>query len=95
MAGNQVDLQGSFGAPGDRLRFRVDAPQLERLGFGLAGQVAADGDVTGSFAHPNVVLNYKADSVVFGATGSATQKATPSCATVRTARWFSRPTRAT
>ncbi len=67
VAGNQVDLQGSFGAPGDRLRFRADAPQIERLGFGLAGQVAADGDVTGSFAHPNVVLNYKADSVVFGA----------------------------
>jgi translocation and assembly module TamB len=67
VAGNQVDLQGSFGAPGDRLRFRADAPQIERLGFGLAGQVAADGDVTGSFAHPDVVLNYQADSVVFGA----------------------------
>jgi translocation and assembly module TamB len=67
VAGNQVSLQGSFGAPGDRLRFNVDAPQLERLGFGLAGIVAADGDVTGSFAHPNVTLNYKADSVVFGA----------------------------
>ena len=66
VAGNEVDLQGSFGARGDRLRFRVDAPQLERLGFGLAGLIAADGDVTGSFAHPNVVLNYKADSVVFG-----------------------------
>ncbi|HEV3422238.1 MAG TPA: translocation/assembly module TamB domain-containing protein [Paraburkholderia sp.] len=67
VAGNQVDLQGSFGAPGDRLQFRVDAPELERLGFGLAGLVAADGDVTGSFAHPNVVLSYKADRVVFGA----------------------------
>ncbi|MGF6570793.1 translocation and assembly module TamB [Paraburkholderia sp. GAS333] len=66
VAGNQVDLQGSFGAAGDRLRFRVDAPQLERLGFGLAGLVDADGDVTGSFAHPNVTLNYKAASVVFG-----------------------------
>ncbi|HEX7934568.1 MAG TPA: translocation/assembly module TamB domain-containing protein, partial [Paraburkholderia sp.] len=64
VAGNQVDLQGSFGAPGDRLRFRIDAPALDRLGFGLAGLVAADGDLTGSFAHPNVVLNYKADSVV-------------------------------
>ncbi|ASV96914.1 translocation/assembly module TamB domain-containing protein [Paraburkholderia aromaticivorans] len=65
VAGNQVDLQGSFGARGDRLKFRVDAPELERLGFGLAGLVTADGDITGSFAHPNVVLNYKADSVVF------------------------------
>ena len=68
VAGNQVDLQGSFGAPGDRLRFRIDAPQLERLGFGLAGVVAATGDLTGSFAHPNVVLDYNADSVAFGAT---------------------------
>jgi translocation and assembly module TamB len=67
IAGNQVDLQGSFGARGDRLRFHVDAPQMERLGFGIEGLVAADGDVTGSFEHPNVVLNYKADSVVFGA----------------------------
>ncbi|TAL97642.1 MAG: translocation and assembly module protein TamB [Paraburkholderia sp.] len=66
IAGNDVDLQGSFGARGDRLRFRVDAPQLERLGFGIAGFVTADGDVTGSFAHPDVVLNYKADNVAFG-----------------------------
>ncbi|MBB5445277.1 MULTISPECIES: translocation/assembly module TamB domain-containing protein [unclassified Paraburkholderia] len=65
VAGNRVNLQGSFGAAGDRLRFGIDAPQLDRLGFGLAGAVAADGDVTGSFAHPNVTLNYKADSVVF------------------------------
>ncbi|MPW04241.1 translocation and assembly module protein TamB [Paraburkholderia sp. CNPSo 3155] len=65
VAGNQVNLQGSFGAAGDRLRFAIDAPQLDRLGFGLAGAIAADGDVTGSFAHPNVTLNYKADSVVF------------------------------
>ncbi len=67
VAGNNVDLNGSFGAPGDRLRFRIDAPQLERLGFGLAGLVKADGDITGSFAHPNVAANYQADSVVFGA----------------------------
>jgi translocation and assembly module TamB len=66
VAGNQVDLQGSFGGRGDRLRLRVDAPELDRLGFGVAGLVEADGDLTGTFAHPNVTLNYKADSVVFG-----------------------------
>ncbi|MEX3919938.1 translocation/assembly module TamB domain-containing protein [Paraburkholderia sp. BR10872] len=66
VAGNTVDLQGSFGARGDRLRFRVDAPQLDRLGFGIAGQLAANGDVTGTFAHPDVSLAYKADHVVFG-----------------------------
>jgi translocation and assembly module TamB len=67
IAGNNVDLNGSFGAPGDRLGFRIDAPELERLGFGLAGLIKADGDVTGSFAHPNLAANYQADSVVFGA----------------------------
>jgi translocation and assembly module TamB len=67
VAGNDVDLNGSFGAPGDRLRFKVDAPALERLGFGLAGLVKADGDLTGSIAHPNVAASYVADNVVFGA----------------------------
>ncbi|KNH10090.1 putative exported protein [Candidatus Burkholderia brachyanthoides] len=67
VAGNDVDLNGSFGAAGDRLRFRVDAPQLERLGFGITGAVKADVDVTGSIAHPNVAANYQADGVVFGA----------------------------
>ncbi|WP_323120959.1 translocation/assembly module TamB domain-containing protein [Burkholderia alba] len=66
IAGNQVDLNGSFGAAGDRLRFNVDAPQLDRLGFGLAGLVQAQGDLTGSFAHPNVSAEYKASGVVFG-----------------------------
>ncbi|HTH58648.1 MAG TPA: translocation/assembly module TamB domain-containing protein [Paraburkholderia sp.] len=67
VAGNEVDLQGSFGASGDRLRFRIDAPQLDRLGFGLAGQVAASGDLTGTIAHPDVALDYRAENVVFGA----------------------------
>jgi translocation and assembly module TamB len=66
VAGNDVDLQGSFGARGDRLRFRIDAPQLDRLGFGLAGQVAASGDLTGTIAHPDVTLDYRADQVAFG-----------------------------
>ncbi|WP_412023206.1 translocation/assembly module TamB domain-containing protein [Burkholderia cepacia] len=66
IAGNHVDLRGSFGAPGDRLRFVVDAPQLDRLGFGVEGLVQAQGDLTGSFAHPNVTGTYKAEHVVVG-----------------------------
>ncbi len=66
IAGNRVDLHGSFGAPGDRLRFAVDAPQLDRLGFGIAGLVEAQGDLTGSFSHPNIAGTYKAAGVVFG-----------------------------
>ncbi|WP_175723300.1 translocation/assembly module TamB domain-containing protein [Burkholderia ambifaria] len=66
IAGNHVDLRGSFGAPGDRLRFVVDAPQLDRLGFGMQGLVQAQGELTGSFAHPNVMGTYKAQHVVVG-----------------------------
>ncbi|RKP44854.1 translocation/assembly module TamB domain-containing protein [Trinickia fusca] len=66
IAGNDVALQGSFGAAGDRLRFHVDAPRLERLGFGLSGAVKADGDLTGSLAHPDVALTYDARGVTFG-----------------------------
>ncbi|HDR9835931.1 TPA: translocation/assembly module TamB domain-containing protein [Burkholderia multivorans] len=66
IAGNRVDLHGSFGAPGDRLNFVVDAPQLDRLGFGVQGLVQAQGDLTGSFAHPNVTATYKAEHVVVG-----------------------------
>ncbi|MEJ2768871.1 translocation/assembly module TamB domain-containing protein [Mycetohabitans sp. B46] len=66
VAGNDVQLRGSFGAAGDRLLFHVDAPALEQLGFGIAGAARANGDVTGSLAHPNVVASYQADGVVMG-----------------------------
>lgn len=77
VAGNDVDLHGSFGGPGDRLRFHVNAPRLDRLGFGVAGTVLADGDLTGSLAHPDVTLHYDARGLAFGenrvgaATGNA------------------------
>jgi translocation and assembly module TamB len=77
VAGNEVELRGSFGARGDRLRFHVAAPSLDRLGFGLAGMIVADADLTGSLAHPDATLSYDAKSVVFGANrvGSATGRA--------------------
>ena len=68
IAGNDVALNGSFGQAGDRLQFKIDAPRLDRLGFGLAGEVIASGDVTGSIAHPNVTAHYLANSVAFGST---------------------------
>lgn len=60
-----MELHGSFGGAGDRLRFHVAAPRLDRLGFGLAGTLLADGDVTGSLAHPNATLTYDAREVAF------------------------------
>lgn len=77
IAGNDVDVHGSFGGPGDRLRFHVDARRLDRLGFGVAGTVLADADLTGSLAHPEITLRYDARGVAFGETriGAATGSA--------------------
>ncbi|MGO4325703.1 translocation/assembly module TamB domain-containing protein, partial [Cupriavidus sp. M-11] len=66
MAGNQAQLSGSFGARGDRLRLHVDAPQLDRLKFGVAGVLKLDADITGTLARPEVVGSYNAQSLVVG-----------------------------
>lgn len=66
IAGNALDLHGAFGAPGDSLAFRLDAPRLDSLGLGLAGTVLAEGRVMGSFAHPDVSADYSADALVLG-----------------------------
>ena len=66
VAGNDVALKGGFGAPGDRLDFRVSAPALARLGFGLAGLLEASGKLAGTLAHPVVDATYKARGLVIG-----------------------------
>jgi len=66
IAGNQLDLHGAFGTPGDSLAFRLDAPHIDRLGLGLAGTVLAEGRVMGNLTHPNVTANYSADALVLG-----------------------------
>ena len=66
IAGNQLDVHGAFGARGDSLAFRLDAPRIDRLGLGLAGTVLAEGRVMGNLTHPNVSANYSADALVLG-----------------------------
>lgn len=66
MAGNQVNLRGSFGARGDHLRVNVDAPQLDRLKFGVSGRAKLDADITGTLRRPEVVGDYSAQALVIG-----------------------------
>lgn len=66
MAGNQVNLKGSFGARGDRLKVNVDAPQLDRLKFGVGGRAKVDAEITGTLKRPEVVGDYSAQSLVIG-----------------------------
>jgi translocation and assembly module TamB len=49
---NTIALRGSFGAPGERLQWRVDGRQLDALRAGLYGSLVASGDVTGTMAQP-------------------------------------------
>ncbi|QCC01798.1 translocation/assembly module TamB [Cupriavidus necator H16] len=66
MAGNQANLRGSFGARGDALKLAVDAPQLERLKFGVAGKLKLDATITGTLKKPEVVADYNAQALEMG-----------------------------
>ncbi|MBV8045832.1 MAG: translocation/assembly module TamB domain-containing protein, partial [Paludibacterium sp.] len=57
LAGNTVQGRGAWGAPGDRLSARIDAPVLARIGFGLAGSAQGQIDLAGTPAAPQVSLN--------------------------------------
>ncbi|WP_230414289.1 translocation/assembly module TamB domain-containing protein [Collimonas silvisoli] len=66
IAGNQVQAKGSFGAAGDRLNLKIDAPQLQGLGFGIAGAVHLDGQLSGTLQKPNVQAAYRAEKLAYG-----------------------------
>ncbi|VVD91199.1 Translocation and assembly module TamB [Pandoraea iniqua] len=67
VAGNKVALRGSFGTAGDKMAVNIDAPSLDKLGFGLAGRLQLDGQVSGTIERPAVVATLAADKLVFGA----------------------------
>lgn len=67
VAGNDLRMQGAFGAAADRLHLKLNAPQLAGLGFGLAGLLQLDGQLSGSYARPNLQANVRAEHLVFGA----------------------------
>ncbi|MYM98271.1 hypothetical protein GTP90_30935 [Rugamonas sp. FT81W] len=64
MAQNTADISGGFGAPGEQLRWKVDARQLSALASDLIGAVSASGVVTGSMAEPRTT--FEADAKGLG-----------------------------
>jgi translocation and assembly module TamB len=66
VAGNRLLAKGSFGAPADRLSLNIDAPQLQRLGYGLSGLLKAEAQLGGSLQRPTVQARYQAQRLVFG-----------------------------
>lgn len=49
---NRLRVDGAWGAPADRLRFNLDAPRLDSLGFGIAGRAGLVGELGGTAAEP-------------------------------------------
>jgi len=66
VAGNTLQLRGSFGAPADRLVVDLNAPALGRLGFGLEGLATAKGTVGGTLERPIVDATVGAQRLRFG-----------------------------
>ena len=66
VAGNQLAVKGGFGAPGRQLAFSIDAPAIDRLGFGLAGQLDAKGQLGGTLERPLVQADIQAERLAFG-----------------------------
>ncbi|QJQ00156.1 translocation/assembly module TamB domain-containing protein [Herbaspirillum rubrisubalbicans] len=67
IAGNTLDLDGSFGAPSDKLKLKIDAPQLAKLGYGLSGLLRVDGILAGTRQRPNLLASFQAEQLSFGA----------------------------
>jgi translocation and assembly module TamB len=52
LADNQLKANGDFGAPDGRLRWRIDAPRLERIGPAFGGVLHVSGTLQGSYEKP-------------------------------------------
>ncbi|MYM70195.1 hypothetical protein GTP45_25810 [Pseudoduganella sp. FT55W] len=64
LAQNAVDVSGSFGAPGEQLRWKIDARQLSAVSSDLLGAITASGVVTGSMDAPR--SSFEADAKGLG-----------------------------
>jgi translocation and assembly module TamB len=60
MAQNTADVSGNFGAPGEQLKWKIDARQLSAVSSDLLGAITASGVVTGSMEAPR--SSFEADA---------------------------------
>ena len=71
---DRVTAKGDFGGPGDRLAWTVDAPKLADLDPRVAGRLAGNGTLGGTFTEPSVEFDVAGDDLRYAAT--AVQPAT-------------------
>lgn len=66
VAGNRLSAKGGFGGEKDSLAVHIDAPQLQRLGYGLDGLLKLDGQLSGSLQRPAARATFQARQLAFG-----------------------------
>ncbi|MRX10917.1 hypothetical protein GJ697_24145 [Pseudoduganella sp. FT25W] len=65
MAQNTADVSGNFGAPGEQLKWKIDARQLSAVSSDLLGAITASGVVTGSMDAPRSSFEADARGLAF------------------------------
>jgi translocation and assembly module TamB len=70
LGGNAIEAHGDFGAPADRLTWRIDGKQLAALRAGLDGALRASGTLSGSMATPSTSFDVNAHGLSWHATSA-------------------------
>jgi translocation and assembly module TamB len=70
LGGNAIEAHGDFGAPADRLTWRIDGKQLAALRAGLDGALRASGTLSGSMAAPSTSFDVNAHGLSWHATNA-------------------------
>lgn len=65
VAGNQFQLKGALGTICDTLNIYINAPKLNQLGYGLAGQLKLNSSLSGTLERPALQLQCKGTHLSF------------------------------
>nr|WP_315259639.1 translocation/assembly module TamB domain-containing protein [uncultured Duganella sp.] len=65
LAQNTADVSGNFGAPGEQLKWKIDARQLSAVSSDLLGAITATGVVTGTMEAPRSSFEADARGLAF------------------------------
>ncbi|MGB9992497.1 translocation/assembly module TamB domain-containing protein [Massilia sp. SM-13] len=60
---NTLQAQGGFGSTGDRLDWKLDAPQLGNLGPGFGGVLRGTGSLSGTAGKPSIAFSMDGNSL--------------------------------
>jgi translocation and assembly module TamB len=73
---NVLSAQGAFGAPADRLNWKLDAPQLSSLGAAFGGVLRGTGTLGGTMDKPMLSFGLEGNTLRFGQHAVRTLNAT-------------------